>query len=192
MWVILLKASTPLSPRCTTCSIHPQAAVAMSTLAVSSGVQRGFFTEEGRGAARLLSGNQCSTSEVGWLLGIPQWNYCGQENMESQRKRHYDIMQSVQMHVCVACVSVCAFVAECICPHLFACESLCVCVCVCEILNMCLCISTMLPCACEHRCCMCIHVFSHCWCIMHDKKTICKAALALIWPDCCFRLGHPD
>lgn len=80
--------------------------------------------------------------------------------MESQRKRHYDIMQSVQMHVCVACVSVCTFVAECICPHLFACESLCVCVC--EILNMCLCISTMLPCACEHRCCMCIHVFSHC------------------------------
>lgn len=122
------------------------------------------------GAAQLLSGNQCSTSEVGWLLGILQWDYCGQENMESQRKRHYDIMQSVQMHLCAACVSVCAFVAEYICPHLFACESLCVCVRVC----------TMMPCACEHRRCMFIHVFSHCGCIMHDKKTICKAALALI------------
>lgn len=38
-----------------------------------------------------------------------------------------------------------------------------------------------------------VHVYSCiCWCIMHDKKTISKAALALIWPDCCFCLGHPD
>lgn len=137
MWVILLKASTPLSPRCTTCSIHPQAAVAMSTLAVSSGVQRGFFTEEGRGAARLLSGNQCSTSEVGWLLGIPQWDYCGQENMESQRKRHYDIMQSVQMHVCSLCVCLC------ICGWVHLSSSFCmwvtVCLCVCVRFLTCVC-----------------------------------------------------
>lgn len=49
----------------------------------------------------LLSGDQCSASEAGWLLGIPQWDYSGQENMESQRKRHYDIKQSIWMHLCV-------------------------------------------------------------------------------------------
>lgn len=38
-----------------------------------------------------------------------------------------------------------------------------------------------------------VRVYSSvCWCIMHDKKTMSKAALALIWPDCRFCLGHPD
>lgn len=163
----------------------------MSTLAASSGVQRGIFTEEGRGAARLLSGNQCKHVR-GWLaaghtaVGL-LWT--GEHGEPEEKTLRYNAVRS---DACVCSLCVCL----CICGWVHLSSSFCmwvtVCLCVCEILHMCLCISTMLPCACEHHCCMCIHVFSHCWCIMHDKKTICKAALALIWPDCCFRLGHPD
>lgn len=77
----------------------------MSAPADASELQRGggFIFYDGNGGMKegreggllpLLSGDQCSASErwlagwlAGWLLGIPQWDYSGQENMESQRKK---------------------------------------------------------------------------------------------------------
>lgn len=57
----------------------------------------------GRGAA--TTPERLSVQRVrGWLaaghtaVGL-LWT--GQENMESQRKRHYDIKQSMWMHLCV-------------------------------------------------------------------------------------------
>lgn len=81
----------------------------------------------GRGVSLpLLSGDHCSASELGWLLGIPQWDYSGQENMESQRKRHSYKAVHLDASVCgFKCVCVCMCVAEYICPNPSACESLC-------------------------------------------------------------------
>lgn len=113
----------------------------------------------GRGVSLpLLSGDQCSASELGWLLGIPQWDYSGQENMESQRKRHS--YKAVHLDA-----SVCGFK--------------CVCVCVCVWLST----SVPIPLRVNHCACVCMcfwRLLMSERCIMHDKKTICKAALALI------------
>lgn len=185
-----------VSPKC---NRRLQDPVSMSAPVDASGLQKGDFMVSGwggcyRSCAVISAAHQ---RLAGWLaaghtaVGL-LWT--GEHGEPAEKTLRYKV---VHLDASVCSLSVCVCLCTCGWVHLS--QSLCVwvTVCLCVRVSVCVCVCPLNDAACESA--WLLHVYSCVWqllmfarCIMHDKKTICKAALALIWPDCRFCLGHPD